>query len=212
MSSSIYMVASGDLRLSANQVCWPAQQSAEAAFTRAVQKLGFDVVRAHPVSAEKGHGFIDSQRYGLEVFQQIPSDAPVIVIEAVWQYSHHVLGGLIHHRGAILTAANWSGQWPGLVGMLNLNGSLTKAGVQYDTLWSKDFTDEYFLDRLKVWLHGGRVLHDSSHVRSLHSCQIPDSAERIGRSVAEHIAKRKVILGVFDGGCMGVYNAIIPYE
>ena len=212
MSSSIFMVASGDLRLSANQMCWPAQQAAEAALTQAVHQLGFDVVRAHPVIPEKRHGFIDSQRYGLEIFQQIPPSAPVIVIEAVWQYSNHVLGGLIHHRGQILTAANWSGQWPGLVGMLNLNGCLTKAGVKYDTLWSKDFTDAYFLDRLKGWLNGGRVIHDSSHVKPMHSCPVPDSAERVGRSVAEDLAKKKVILGVFDEGCMGMYNAIIPDE
>ena len=158
MSSSIFMVASGDLRLSANQMCWPAQQAAETALAAAIRQLGFEVVRAHPVIAEKKHGFIDSQRYGLDIFQKIPADAPVVVIEAVWQYSHHVLGGLIHHRGPILTAANWSGQWPGLVGMLNLNAGLTKAGVKYSTLWSKDFTDGYFLDRLKVWLDGGHVV------------------------------------------------------
>ncbi|WP_058186391.1 fucose isomerase [Terracidiphilus gabretensis] len=212
MSSSIFMVASGDLRPSANQKCWPAQQAAEAALTQAIHQLGFKVERAHPVIPEKGHGFIDSQRYGLEIFQQIPSEAPVIVIEAVWQYSHHVLGGLIYHRGPILTAANWSGQWPGLVGMLNLNGGLTKAGVKYDTLWSEDFTDAYFLDRLKAWLNGGRVIHDSSHVKPLHASPVPDSAERVGRSVAEDFAKRKAILGVFDEGCMGMYNAIIPDE
>ncbi len=45
------------------------------------------------------------------------------------------------NAGPILTVANWSGQWPGLVGMLNLNGCLTKAGVKYSTLWSEDFTD-----------------------------------------------------------------------
>jgi hypothetical protein len=206
------MVASGDLRLSANQMCWPAQQAAETALTNAIHQLGFNVVRAHPVIPEKGHGFIDSQRYGLEVFQKIPPGAPVIVIEAVWQYSHHVLGGLIHHRGPILTAANWSGQWPGLVGMLNLNACLAKAGVDYDTLWSEDFTDAYFLDRLKVWLSGGRVIHDSSHVKPLQSFSVPDNAERAGRSVAEDLAKRKTILGIFDEGCMGMYNAIVPDE
>jgi hypothetical protein len=212
MSSSIYMVASGDLRPSANQMCWPAQQSAEAALTGAVKQLGFDVIRAHPVIPEKGHGFIDSQRYGLEVFQQIPAEAPVIVVEAVWQYSHHVLGGLIHHRGPILTAANWSGQWPGLVGMLNLNASLAKAGVRYDTIWSEDFTDSYFLGHLKTWLEGGRVIHDSSHVKPLRLCKVPEGAERAGRSVAGDFAKRKAILGIFDEGCMGMYNAIIPDE
>jgi hypothetical protein len=212
MSSSVFLVASGDLRPSANQLCWPAQQAAEAALTKAIGQFGFSVTRAHPMIPEKGHGFIDSQRYGLEVFEQIPSGAPVIVVEAVWQYSHHVLGGLIHHRGPILTAANWSGQWPGLVGMLNLNASLAKAGVKYDTLWSKDFTDAYFLDRLKTWLDGGRVIHDSSHVAPLASCPVPKSAEDIGRSVAADFAKKKAILGVFDEGCMGMYNAIIPDE
>jgi len=59
----------------------------------------------------------------------------------VWQYSHHLLAGLMSHRGPILTVANWSGTWPGLVGMLNLNGSLTKAGVKYSTLWSEKLED-----------------------------------------------------------------------
>jgi hypothetical protein len=55
-----------------------------------------------------------------------------------------VLPGLMTHRGPILTIANWSGQWPGLVGLLNLNASLTKAGVRYSTLWSEEFTDAFF--------------------------------------------------------------------
>ena len=122
MSSSVFLLASGDLRPSANQMCWPAQKAAEEALTEAIERLGYQVQRAHPFVADKGHGFIDSQRYGLAIFQDIPATAPVIVLEAVWQYSHHVLGGLMHHRGPILTVANWSGQWPGLVGMLNLNG------------------------------------------------------------------------------------------
>lgn len=212
MTSSIFMVASGDLRLSANQTCWPAQEAAEAALSRAIRQLGHEVVRAHPVSADKGHGFIDSQRYGLEVFQKIPADAPVVVMEAVWQYSHHVLGGLMHHRGPILTVANWSGQWPGLVGMLNLNASLAKAGVPYDTLWSEDFSDSYFLEKLKVWLSGGRIEHDTSHLRPLKSVTVPADAEQTGRSVAEKIRRNKAILGIFDEGCMGMYNAIVPDE
>jgi len=49
-------------------------------------------------------------------FARFPQDAPVIVAEAVWQYSHHVLGGLYHHNGPVLTVAKLSGEWPGLVG------------------------------------------------------------------------------------------------
>jgi hypothetical protein len=212
MSSSIFMVASGDLRLSANQMCWPAQKAAEEALTKAVCGLGHNIVRAHPVVPEKGHGFIDSQRYGLEVFQKIPKDAPVIVMEAVWQYSHHVLGGLIHHRGPILTAANWSGQWPGLVGMLNLNASLAKAGVAYSTLWSRDFSDEYFVKKLDAWLRSGRIEHDASHVRPFKLPSTSANAEEVGSAVAQKILTEKAVLGIFDEGCMGMYNAIIPDE
>ena len=138
MSEPVFLVASGDLRLSANQKCWPAQESVEAAVSGAVQRSGRNVKRGHPFDPAKQHGFIDSQKYGMEVFRNIPRTAPLLVVEAVWQYSHHVLHGLYTHQGPILTVANWSGEWPGLVGMLNLNGSLTKAGVRYETLWSRD--------------------------------------------------------------------------
>ena len=116
----IQLVASGDLRLSANQVCWPAQAAMERALATTLQAEGFKVVRAHRFKPKLKHGFIASQREGLEVFRTVDPDAPLIVAEAVWQYSHHVLAGLTTHRGPILTVANWSGQWPGLVGMLNL--------------------------------------------------------------------------------------------
>src|ERR1017187_2504882 len=144
MPDMIYLVASGDLRLSANQQCWPAQERTEGAVIAAIEREGRQTRRGHPFDAAQGHGFIHSQKHGMEVFRQIPPDAPLIVVEAVWQYSHHLLSGLYTHKGPILTVANWSGEWPGLVGMLNLNGSLTKAGVPYDTLWSEDFTDEFF--------------------------------------------------------------------
>ena len=36
--------------------------------------------------------------------------------------------------------ANWSGQFPGLVGLLNLTASLTKAKIEHSILWSRDFT------------------------------------------------------------------------
>jgi len=165
--SEIIVIANGDLRLSANRVCWAAQEKTEEAVMAAIRREGGTVRRGHPFDAVKGHGFIDSQSYGLRVFREIPEDAPLVVVEAVWQYSQHILGGLISHKGPILTVANWSGQWPGLVGMLNLNGSLTKAGVPYSTLWSTDFTDAFFLNGLRRWMKGERLVHDHSHVRAL---------------------------------------------
>jgi hypothetical protein len=209
---TIYLVASGDLRLSANQNCEPAQAAMERQITAAVESLGGTIRRAHPYIEEKKHGFIDSQKYGLEVFRSIPPDAPLIVAEAVWQYTNHVLPGLITHRGPILTLANWSGTWPGLVGMLNLNASLTKAGVPYSTLWSEDFTDPFFVNGLRRWMKKGIVKHDTSHVVSYKKAKVPPAAESAGRKFARDLRKRKAIMGIFDEGCMGMYNAIIPDE
>ncbi len=210
MSQPVILIASGDLRLSANQACWPAQEQVEKAVTKAIEDCGYAVKRGHPVDAQKRHGFIDSQKYGMQVFRGVPQDAPIIVVEAVWQYSHHVLHGLITHKGPILTVANWSGQWPGLVGMLNLNGSLAKAGVTYATLWSQDFEDDYFLSRLRSWLRGESVRHDTTHVRSLSDLKLPADSEALGTSLARQLKRDKAILGIFDEGCMGMFNAIVP--
>jgi len=178
----------------------------------AIRNQGREVKRGHPEDPVKKHGFIDSQKYGMQVFRDIPSDAPLVVVEAVWQYTHHLLHGLYSHRGPILTVANWSGQWPGLVGMLNLNGSLTKAGVKYNTLWSKDFTDDFFLNGLRRWLNGQDVEYDLSHVHPLKGTRLPDQAEQVAEELARQLLRDKAIMGIFDEGCMGMYNAIIPDE
>ncbi len=209
---TIQLIASGDLRLSANQTCWPAQKAMEEALTRAIKAEGHEVKRAHAYDAKKKHGFIASQREGIEVFRQIDPDAPLIVAEAVWQYSHHVLAGLTTHRGPILTVANWSGQWPGLVGLLNLNASLTKAGVRYSTLWSETFRDDFFKEGLHEWLTTGAVSHDQSHVRDLSLLKLLAEDERTGREFGKRFQSNKAILGVFDEGCMGMFNAIVPDE
>ncbi|HYL73813.1 MAG TPA: fucose isomerase, partial [Bryobacteraceae bacterium] len=212
MPDAVIFIANGDLRLSANQKCWPAQERVEAAVTAAIQRAGRKAERGHPFDPAKQHGFIDSQKYGMEVFRKIPRTAPLMVIEAVWQYSHHLLHGLYTHQGPILTVANWSGEWPGLVGMLNLNGSLTKAGVRYDTLWSLDFQDKFFLDGLNRWLNGEPIKHDTSHAHALADYKLPPETEAIAGHVSGALLRDKAILGIFDEGCMGMYNAIIPDE
>ena len=210
--NEVLLVASGDLRQSANRVCWPAQSEMESRVASAFRGEGMVVKRAHPYDPNLGHGFIWNQRMGMDVFANIHSDSRIVVAEAVWQYSHHVLAGLRSHRGPILTCANWSGQWPGLVGMLNLNGCLTKAGVSYSTLWSEDFTDPFFLKWIRQWLTEGKVTHDNSHVRELDIRSLPPDEVELGRGLADQLRRQKAILGVFDEGCMGMYNAIIEDE
>ena len=209
-NKEVLLVANGDLRLSANQNCWAAQQEMEKSLTEAVAACGYQLKRAHAFKKQEGHGFIGSQKEGMDVFAQLDPDAPLIVAEAVWQYSHHLLHGLMTHQGPILTVANWSGTWPGLVGMLNLNGSLTKAGVKYSSLWSEDFGLPKFQESLKKWLETGQVRHATPHVRRLSKVKVSRNEAKLGQALADQLKREKAIMGVFDEGCMGMFNAIIP--
>jgi hypothetical protein len=211
-ANEILLVTSGDLRLAANQVCWPAQKEMETALTAAFAKQGVRLVRAHAYDESAKHGFISSQRMGMDVFMNIHPEARLVFATAAWQYSHHVLPGLRSHKGPILTVANWSGQWPGLVGLLNLNGSLIKAGRRFSSIWSKDFTDDFFLAALTEWLRDGRITHDTSQVHALDRSKLPAESAGLGGALAADLRHRKAILGVFDEGCMGMYNAIIDDE
>ena len=172
-------------------VAGPPRRKWSTRSARPSADAGYELVRAHPFKPRTRHGFIGSQKEGMSVFAGIDPERPLIVAEAVWQYSHHVLPGLISHKGPILTVANWSGTWPGLVGMLNLNGSLTKAGVKYSTLWSEDFTDEFFVDGLRRWLDKGEVKHTTDHVTPLQKVKVPTAERKLGAGAGRTAAPRE---------------------
>ena len=211
-ANEVLLITSGDLRLAANQECWPAQKEMEEKLTAAFAQKGIKLVRAHAYNEKEKHGFIASQRMGMDVFMNIHPEARLVFATAAWQYTHHVLPGLRSHQGPILTVANWSGQWPGLVGLLNLNGSLIKAGKKFSSIWSKDFKDDYFLAALTEWLRDGKITHDQSHVHALERGKLPAESARLGAQLAGGLKHRKAIMGIFDEGCMGMYNAIIDDE
>jgi hypothetical protein len=206
------LVSSGDSRMAANQEGWAAQEKMEGSLSEAFAAEGITVRRAHAYDPELKHGFIWSQPMGMDVFQRIHPRARLIVAEAVWQYSHHVIAGLHDHRGPILTVGNWSGQRPGLVGLLNLNACLTKIGVPYSSIWSERFDDEFFFRSIRQWIKEDKITHDLSHVRSLEAARLPEPEAALGRALARELRHKKAILGVFDEGCMGMSNAILEDE
>ncbi len=206
----VYLAASGDARETANRNCWPTQSKMEKELTALLSELGISVERIHSYDEAAGHGFLDSQKACLEAFRGIDRSTPMIIAESVWQYSHHVLPGLLQHAGPILTLANWSGQWPGLVGLLNLNGCLIKAEKPFSTMWVDDFSSASTRQQLKDWLDLGSLSHDISQCQAY--SRPSDKFSDLGRSLAKDFLANPSIMGVFDEGCMGMYNAIIPDE
>jgi hypothetical protein len=79
-------------------------------------------------------------------------------------------------------------------------------------LWSENFTDEWFLKNLRRWLEKEKIKHPTPHVTPLKKVKLPAAERKLGESLAEQLRRQPVIMGIFDEGCMGMYNAIIPDE
>ena len=212
--NEVLFVTNADLRESANVECWPVEAKYEALLEKALASLGKTARRAHPIKADKGHGFIASQREGSDVFASIDPDAPVIVLLTAWQYSHHIAPSLATHRGPVLLLANFDGTWPGLVGMLCMAGSLTALGRSYSRLWSENFDDAFFLTGLKSWLETGKVEHDLSYLTDITAAHpvMQSEAGKIGAAVGAWSLRHKEILGLFDTLCMGMMNGVFPQK
>ena len=82
--------------------------------------------------------------------------------------------------------------------------------MSYSTIWSKDFKDEFFRNGIREWLRKQRITHDPA-TSAPSTLPLPSVRRRgnLGQALARDLKKRKAILGVFDEGCMGMYNAII---
>lgn len=213
-ADEVFFVTNADLRESANVACWPVAAKYEHLLDTALAGLGKRARRAHPVKADKGHGFIAGQREGSDVFAGIDPDAPIIVLMTAWQYSHHLAPSLARHRGPILLLANFDGTWPGLVGMLCMAGSLTALGRGYARLWSENFDDAFFLNGLKSWLDTGVIAHDLGHLTTIAADDplMKSPAGKIGATVGAWSLKHKEILGLFDTVCMGMINGAFPQK
>ena len=210
----ILMITNADLRESANLACWPVQQKFDQKLQAALERHGYRMRRAHPVNTERGHGFISSQREGSDLFAAIDPDAPLIVLLTAWQYSHHIAPSLVHHRGPVLLLANFDGTWPGLVGMLCMAGSLTSLGKNYSRLWSENFDDPMFEQKLATWLRDGAVSHALNYlhpVAATHAVMSTEAGQQ-GRQVGEYILQHKAIVGLFDTFCMGMINGVFPQQ
>jgi hypothetical protein len=82
-NNEIVLLASGDLRQSANIDCWPAQKEMEAKISEALKAEGYQGIRAHMFDPEEGHGFISSQCKGMDVCKDINPKSRLIIIVSV---------------------------------------------------------------------------------------------------------------------------------
>ncbi|HBT78215.1 MAG TPA: hypothetical protein DEB39_15120, partial [Planctomycetaceae bacterium] len=209
---TVYLLAGGEREPAVNQRYWASFVEMEGLLNKAFKSVGFSLVRAHPYKPSEKHGFVASQKEGLDLFSNLDPEAPVLVVESTCRYSNHLLPGLLLHRGPILTCARWIGKTPSIAGMLNLNDGLGKAGKPFSSLWSVDFSDKWFLERLEKWLKTGVLKHSTSHLTALKRQAVTSTNRILGEKLAAELRAGKAILGVFHDGDTGTYNTILPDE
>ena len=107
MHTKIAIFWPGDYRTRPNEQALPHVTEATGQLERALQKLGR---RSYRVA-----GFLTKPHEAVEKLG--PIDDPLIGVCVHWVYGPHTTDGVVGKDNPLLLASNFSGTWPGLVGV-----------------------------------------------------------------------------------------------
>ena len=124
-----------------------------------------------------------------------------------WFYGPHTTDGVVGKDNPLLLASNFSGQWPGLVGLLNTGACLASLDRPFSRAWSDapDMSaDPAFIDRLAEWCSTGRIAYPENQVA--YHAPISAEASRRASAVAERIRQRRILILMLGDTSMGMIN------
>ena len=118
MTQRVALFWPGDYRDLPNQQALPSIEEATSQLERALRKLGREPYRIE--------GFLTRPHEAIEKLG--PIDDPMIGVCVHWVYGPHTTDGVVGKDNPLLLASNFSGTWPGLVGLLNTGACLESGG------------------------------------------------------------------------------------
>lgn len=197
MSKKIAVFWPGDARDIPNQLALPNVQEATAQLERALKKLG-----RTPYLVP---GFLSKPHHAIEKLSAI--DDPMIGVCAHWLYGPHTTDGVVGKDNPLLLASNFSGRWPGLVGLLNTGACLESLDRPFSRAWTDaaDFSsDETFMARLDEWCTTGNIRYGTEEIR--YHAPISREASSLALEVANEIRARRVLTLMLGDTSMGMIN------
>jgi len=197
MAKKVAVFWPGDARQRPNELALPNMEAATAALERALEKLGRKPYRVP--------GFLTKPHESIEKLG--PVDDPMIGMFVHWVYGPHTTEGVVGKENPLLLASNFSGQWPGLVGLLNTGACLETMGRAHSRIWTdkEDFSsDPVFMERLDEWCTTGRVRY-SDRGLSGHAA-VSAEAAAIASEVAREIRARHPLIMMLGDTSMGMIN------
>jgi L-fucose isomerase-like protein len=197
MAQKIALFWPGDARPIPNELALPNVEEATVQLERALRKLGRTPYRI-PGFLSKPHQAIESLG---------PVTDPMIAVCVHWCYGPHTTDGVVGKDNPLLLASNFSGQWPGLVGLLNTSACLESLGRHHSRIWTDaaDFTaDVQFLAHLEAWCEHGSIRYPDADVHF--DVPVSSDAAALARRVADGFRARRALLLMLGDTSMGMIN------
>jgi L-fucose isomerase-like protein len=197
MAQRIALFWPGDGRSLPNELARPSITEATRQLERALRRLGRE-----PYLVE---GFLSKPHEAIE--NLAPIHDPMVGVFVHWCYGPHTAEGVVGKDNPLLLASNFSGEWPGLVGLLNTGACLELLGRRFSRIWTdaSDWCeDERFMARLDSWCSTGRIVYPEQGIAR--SAAISPEAAALARSVAAELRSRRALMLMLGDTSMGMIN------
>jgi len=197
MSDKIALFWPGDYRPKPNELALPSIEEATIQLEKALKKLGRQSYRVE--------GYLTKPHEAIEKLG--PVNDPMIGVCVHWFYGPHTTDGVVGKDNPLLLASNFSGTWPGLVGLLNTAACLESVNRKCSRAWTEaeDWTaDKTFMARLEEWCKTGEIHYPEDEIR--YEVAVSKAAGKTAEAVAEAIQRRRVLALMLGDTSMGMIN------
>lgn len=187
----------GDYRAKPNAWALPTSGRATEQLTSALKKLG-----RTPYLVE---GYLTKPDESIRKLG--PIDDPMIGLYVHWAYAPHTVDGTVGKDNPLLLASNFSGQWPGLVALLNTGASLESVGRASSRIWTdgEDWTaDSTFMERLDEWCTTGKIAYGKGELHS--AAPVSVDAVATAQGVLDEIRRKRILALMLGDTSMGMIN------
>jgi L-fucose isomerase-like protein len=197
MTKNIFLYWPGDERRIPNELAEESVEKATQQLEAALRKIGKEPRRVP--------GFISKPHESIEKLG--PIDEPLIAVCVHWFYATHTTEGVAGKTNPLLLASNFSGQWPGLVGLLNTAASLESLGRPFSRIWTSAtdwVNDPKFMERLAHWCDNGGLTYAQDEISEAPA--VPREAQAVADAIAKQIRERRILILMLGDTSMGMIN------
>ncbi len=197
MTQRVALFWPGDYRDYPNQQALPSIQAATVQLEGALRKLGREPYRIE--------GYLTRPHEAIEKLG--PVDDPLVGVCVHWFYGPHTTDGVVGKTNPLLLASNFSGRWPGLVGLLNTGACLESVGRPFSRAWTdaEEWSkDAAFMARLDEWCTTGKIVYPEDEVA--YDVPVSAAAASLAQEVADAVRARRVLALMLGDTSMGMIN------